>query len=314
MRGLVINDQGFSLVELLVTMGVLAFVIGGVYSTSIVQSKNVKVTNDVGKVQQNIRMATGMVERDLRFAGYGVGDGNIKNSMTNAMMPALKITNSNPDRIDLVYIDVGSKLTVDKQMPNTSAVIKIDPADPPTPKGYKPGDVIIITDGEHMDLMGITSINDTDAHIGHNTGKVDGVTLNTNKNLSTSYGPGAFVFKAYQASYYIDSGNLVIDPDSSGPKPAEILVPNIETLEALAGVDLNGDNQVDSTEWKSGDYDSGADDLIAVQLSLSSLSPSLDPDYMTNAVTVGDQTLPAGLNHRRRLYTRTVNLRNLARR
>ena len=81
----------------------------------------------------------------------------------------------------------------------------------------------------------------------------------------------------------------------------------------MVGVDLNGDDQIDSTEWLSGDHETGVDKILAARLSLSSLSPSADPNFQTDPEVMGDQNLPAGLNHRRRVITRVVNLRNLAR-
>jgi hypothetical protein len=136
------------------------------------------------------------------------------------------------------------------------------------------------------------------------------------QKLSWSYGPGASVYKAYYASYYVENNNLMIDdngPDANGNLDGKLMVPNVETMDVMVGVDLNGDDQIDSTEWLSGDHETGVDKILSAKLSLSSLSPSTDPNFQTDPEVLGDQNLPAGLNHRRRVITRVVNLRNLAR-
>ncbi len=62
--------QGFTLVELMVTL-VIAFVItGAAYAAYVVQQKNYTVQEDVAEMQQNIRVALEVMAREMRMAGF----------------------------------------------------------------------------------------------------------------------------------------------------------------------------------------------------------------------------------------------------
>jgi len=63
-------QQGFTLVELMVTL-VIAFIItGAAYAAYIVQQKNYTVQEQVAEVQQNIRNGVEIMSREMRMAGY----------------------------------------------------------------------------------------------------------------------------------------------------------------------------------------------------------------------------------------------------
>jgi type IV pilus assembly protein PilW len=63
-------QQGFTLVELMVTL-VIAFIItGAAYAAYIVQQKNYTVQEQVAEVQQNIRNGLEIMSGEMRMAGY----------------------------------------------------------------------------------------------------------------------------------------------------------------------------------------------------------------------------------------------------
>ena len=64
------NNHGFSLVELLIVMGMLLLVLTAVYSVYTAQQRSVVVQDDVVEVQQNLRIGMDQMTRDFRMAGY----------------------------------------------------------------------------------------------------------------------------------------------------------------------------------------------------------------------------------------------------
>ncbi len=64
------NGEGFSLVELLVTMVVSAIVIGAIYLTSAYQEQSLSVEDTIAELQASLRGGVVLLEHDLRMAGY----------------------------------------------------------------------------------------------------------------------------------------------------------------------------------------------------------------------------------------------------
>ena len=64
------NADGFTLVELLITMVISGIIAGALYSTYLVQQHSYTNQEVVAEMQQNIRAALMLMSRDIRMAGY----------------------------------------------------------------------------------------------------------------------------------------------------------------------------------------------------------------------------------------------------
>lgn len=64
------KENGFTLLELVVTLAISSAIMVAVYSSYIVQQKSYTAQEDVAEMQQNIRAAFLLLENDLRMAGY----------------------------------------------------------------------------------------------------------------------------------------------------------------------------------------------------------------------------------------------------
>jgi len=69
------QTSGFSLVELMVAVGILGVVVAGVMESFVVQNKAYAVVDQTTETQQNIRALSHLIERDLRMTGFMVPEG-----------------------------------------------------------------------------------------------------------------------------------------------------------------------------------------------------------------------------------------------
>ncbi len=65
-----LNDQGFTIAELIIAMAMSLIVMGAIYSLFQTQQKSYIHQERVATVQQNLRAAMFMMEREIRMAGY----------------------------------------------------------------------------------------------------------------------------------------------------------------------------------------------------------------------------------------------------
>src|SRR5450759_4229822 len=65
-------EAGFSLIEVMSALVILAIALTAVFATFISQQKSFTVQNRVAEMQQNLRQAVEYMSRDIRLAGYGI--------------------------------------------------------------------------------------------------------------------------------------------------------------------------------------------------------------------------------------------------
>jgi prepilin-type N-terminal cleavage/methylation domain-containing protein len=82
----VFNNRGLTLIELLIVLLVGGIIVAGIYRVFVAQSKAYIVQDQVVEVQQNIRVATEVLMKDLRMAGY---DNNSVNSLIKIAVPVV---------------------------------------------------------------------------------------------------------------------------------------------------------------------------------------------------------------------------------
>ena len=64
------SQQGFTLVELMVTLVIAFIVTGAAYAAYVVQQKNYTTQEQVAEIQQNLRIGVEIMTREMRMAGY----------------------------------------------------------------------------------------------------------------------------------------------------------------------------------------------------------------------------------------------------
>ncbi|CAG0941327.1 PilW family protein [Geobacter sp.] len=99
MGGSAKDKSGFTLVELLVVMGIFGVIMGAVYSVYLTHLRNAYSQEELVDVQQNLRTAMDVITRDLRMAGtlvpFGINplaQGTLNNYSTSVQINTASAT------------------------------------------------------------------------------------------------------------------------------------------------------------------------------------------------------------------------------
>src|SRR3972149_11428547 len=69
------SQKGFSAIELLITVGIMGFVLAALYNVMISQQRTFEAQRDVSTTQRDVRASVSYIERDIRMAGLAVPRG-----------------------------------------------------------------------------------------------------------------------------------------------------------------------------------------------------------------------------------------------
>jgi type IV pilus assembly protein PilW len=94
--------SGLSLVELLVAMLLGSIVILGLYNVLISQNRTYTVQDEVGEMQQNLRVAMEKISRDLQMAGFGKPWWTTISGVNLGSPPLFSVRISSPSSVEIV--------------------------------------------------------------------------------------------------------------------------------------------------------------------------------------------------------------------
>lgn len=187
----ILNNNGFSLIEILISALIASVVISSAMSLYLTQHKQMIVQEQVSNMQHNIRASMQELADKIRMAGYNVPSG----------MDALLISDADPDTIEIFYdSEVLDGVTINHPMPQPSAELRCDG----DLSGLQDGDWIYIYDPfiQRGEFFEISHVQVAAGHIQHNT-----------MPLSRCYPAGSLVIRMNSFKYYIDNTT-----DSQHPK------------------------------------------------------------------------------------------------
>ena len=218
------SQKGFTLIEILIAIAIFSIVMGGIYSVYETQNRSYLVQQQVASIQQNLRSAMFMIGRDARNAGCmidleNIADGDV--SMVASMEGIEAFNNfedAGPDRVDFLFASFRDATQIsDKVMPQSSAILDVW-----DPSGFEDGNIAIISNGTHSNIMEITHVSNSPGSkkLQHNPGKGGGALgLNnpTNDNFPTGgYETGSWVYKGKYSAFRI--GYADDDTDQKHPQ------------------------------------------------------------------------------------------------
>ncbi|MFZ5512004.1 MAG: PilW family protein [Pseudomonadota bacterium] len=342
------TQYGFSLVELMVGM-VIALIGILVMAQIFALSEGQKRTTTTGTdAQVNGLLASFMIERDLRMAGYGImGLGcatinayNQNRSPQNfsfSGLPVRIVTEATGnDRIEIRYSTSaygGMPATLQEPMPNSSANIRVNNG-----IGFQQGNMVIISqppndcamvqlsqDGQQLGMANLTGPG-TQWDLQHNPGGIYIFNPSGGQNVIFpvgGYGTGAKVTNfgtMANRAYYISNNKLVMEDLNQpvGPGNPVDLVSGIVGLRAYYGLDTNSDGNLDLPFVNATAVPASETAIVAVRLALVARSGLWERDEVSPAsITLwnGGPTFDIPSNgearhYRYKIYQTTVPIRN----
>ncbi|PYR78345.1 MAG: hypothetical protein DMF86_06140 [Acidobacteria bacterium] len=236
------REAGYSLVELLVSMGIMVTVTGAIFALVDPGNAATQTQPEVQDMHQRMRVATDTLFKDLMMAGAGPYQGPVTGSLMGFFAPILPhcwgnacptaaggVTSGTAvaSTISMVYIpNTYSQTTISDPMPPSSEELKVNPQpNCPDPSnnplcGFHVKDELIIFDTSgHFDTFTVTEVQASAGHLQHR-----------GDDLSYSYASGASVTQVESHTYYRDpTTNQLMHYDGSD-NPAQAIADNVVGL------------------------------------------------------------------------------------
>ena len=312
------RKSGFTLVEMMVAVGILGVVVAGAMQTFVVQNHAYTVGDETTEAQQNLRAISYLLERDLRATSFMLPEGTAACGIDNTnKADTLYVTDSEPIEpagqssaglyatiasgyaaadstqslvVNMVtldgqaYFDNNANGTPDSDFRNGGGAIVFDPANPG--RGTACGIVESVPDGTHVRVT-------FDTHLAANTGTLA-------------------VVPAIVYSVDVD-GNLL--------RNGVTLATDVDDLQFAYFIDANADGKVTTANEYPGaagspNYLSRGTDhskLREIRFNVVVRSRNTDPTYTDGFVQATENRGAVGGNDgfRRRVFTSTVRQRNV---
>ena len=327
---------GYTLVEVLVAMVILAVVSAGISAVFITGQTEYGVREATVRMQQQARQAMNEMEREIKNTGYGLMDlGNLTiNVYKSGLLPSWQVVEATdggaaPDSVSFLYSgtesDVGYDLIVSEDHPTSSAIMRISPVGTvPSSRtindDFTAGDLFLVYDPGDPDKPAsrfqATNVGDTDK-IHHSPG---GGINPPGGFIGVEYGVGSKVvnlrlMQAKRVSYSVDAAqNLIktVEDLSLLDPPANRL-----TKIVAAGVeDLQIRYQFLDGTWKNaGEAGFDPRNIRAVQVSIIVRTEKADPRYPGQSLQLtgsyGNGGVKNSAGYRRMTMSTIISVRNL---
>lgn len=207
------STSGFTLIEMLIAVGIMVTVTGAIFSLMNPAQGMFAAQPEVMDMQQRLRIGVDTLRKDILMAGGGAYSGSMTGSLANYFAPILpfRIGNVTPDppgsffddRITVMYVPTTSAQTsISDPMPQPSAELKVT-AQPGCPAndplcGFKDGmTVMIMDDTGAWDTFTITHVQTPAMHLQHN-GDV----------LNKSYPAGSYIAQVNMFTYWLKTDTV----------------------------------------------------------------------------------------------------------
>ncbi len=339
------HRRGFSLVEILISLVIGLFLMGGIFRVYLANKEAYRLNDAIARLQENGRFAIDFLARDLRLAGYN-GCGGRMRDVTSTLNPT-----SDP-RFDFADYVQGYEATGGEWSPAINGQVIDTPrsgsdillirgafSDPVKITGQpnnagdcalgnaashtadlkvndasrlSAGDIVLATDCSHATIFQITNVNQN-SNLVHNTGNAV-APGNRTKDLGACYAGQGQLMKMETRIFYVqdnDRGQPALYRIRGSNAPEE-LVEGVEQIQIRYGVDSDND--------RSANKYSTADQVTAngewprvVSIRVEMLLHSVE-DQITTApqpYTFNGTTTTPSDRRLRRVFTTTVALRNL---
>jgi len=307
-------EAGFSLVEVMSALVILAIAMTAVFATFASQQKSFTVQSRVAEMQQNLRQGVEYMARDIRLGGYGIPDNvTIPGAATPAGITSIRALHAQDNTTGADEIYVLYMFDMDANQPPTSDNAAGVPSNAgsitvPSTAGFLStgGELVLITDGFTADLYETSAASGTTLTFG------GGYSYNAGHTKSYLAGsPPVTVAKGRFVRYYIDTTADPAHPtlmvDRLGGATPQPLADDIEDMQLTYGLDTNTDGIVDT--WTASPTTPSQVRQVRLQLMARARLP--DSGWSETRPALGNRaagTAPDG--YRRRTYDIVIDVRN----
>lgn len=318
------SSSGFTMVEMLVAVGILGVVVAGVMETFVVQNRAYTVVDETTEAQQNLRAISYLIERDLRSTGFMVEEGAAACGIDNTNQPdVLFVTDTEPvNPTKATTAALGATIVAGYSASASEKLLTVD-------------DVVIDRDAAPADAYFDTSgdgVPDSDFVVGRGAILVDTSNpgLGTACGLVTAVNAAGNQVRVDFQNFISGGGSLVLIPaisysvDATGTllRNGMALASDVEDLQVAYFIDADENGTITTPSEYPGsdaspvDYLSRYTDhskLREIRFNIVVRSRSTDPTYSEGFVQATENRGAVGVNDgfRRRVFTSTVRPRNL---
>ncbi|MDH3237353.1 MAG: PilW family protein [Deltaproteobacteria bacterium] len=314
------SEAGFTLVEVMTAMIILAIAMTAAYATFQFQHASFTVQNRVAEAQQNLRSVLEVMGRDIRLAGYGIpaavnlppgllptGDNTIRN-----IRPLNRTTGA--DEIYILYL-----YDMDASLPPTNAPLGMgayaNSLSVANVGGFARGDLVLIRNDQSADMFEVTQVPvapTLNFDVGGSTNLYNSLTAHT---PFSGYAGGDTVSKARFVRYFIDD---VTDPDHPTlmldrmTGAAQPLADDIEDMQVQYGVDSNGNSVIEAGEWTNLPNAAQMPQVKQIRLFLAARTRMAEKGWQDARPALADRAAGAADSYRRRVIENgiVIDLRN----
>jgi prepilin-type N-terminal cleavage/methylation domain-containing protein len=328
------REQGFSLIELMVSAAIMVIVLVGITRVFTVQHQTYVVVDQVAETQQNLRAVADLIERDVRRAGYMVPRQAAVCAYDATTGPDTLYV-SNTDLLRTVYDleDDHEDLSGDYGAPVTGDSSTFDASGSSFSLTLERLWVDVAADGDDFAVgQGVIVVNRSEAASPVACGKIKAI---AGKTLTVDFGSTSTGAVGLNADVVAVPAHIYEVQVGAGGAPnkllrdGQLLASDVEDFQLTYFFDADGDLVVDAGETMAGATDtaqpweltpsSNRPDFsslheLTVNVVMATRDEDPNPAYQMGAGQVTGNRTAASLSSadgkRRRVYSSRVRLRN----
>lgn len=332
------NQNGLSLIEIMVAMVISIFLLGGVVQVYIGNKASYSFSEAISRTQENGRFAMDIITRDIRMAGFwgcATFDPSDTSNIANNLNPAGPGYDENlhdfvgkppiegtendgvngSDSITIRGATPGQANIVAPYGPSNSASIKINVGD-----FVENDDIVLLSDCDGGDVFQVSNITQgsgaTKLTIVHNTGTAspgnyNPTACNSGHCLSQVYGNDAALLKLQSVTYTIaagESGEPSLFRSKFGVN--EELIEGVEQLQVLYGINTDT-NDTSPNQYVTSNNVADWRTVTAVRIMLLAVSPENAALDANQKYRYNGEDLTSADSRLRQVFSTTIALRNI---